>query len=1021
MAPVTLPPSFHSSFWTPDYRSGLDVLFKQLDAGIVENEDLADFIHSQAKAHYALSASLLDPPLGSNHQSTSSLQHTLLSLRGASSARGEAHRALAAELEQRVLGSFNPWKNRHEDRIEGAREDVLGKGGKGGVVGSWEKEAQKLISLRQAYLVKSRAADDSDDDAKFAPATAPAQSGAPADSYTTSPAKASPLKRSGTVADRISEKLRAASIATSPTSSKHRALASIDEKTLPPPPPPLFTDVRSGGAPDSPSSPTREDAFVPPSSTGGKVLFAAPPPLPSKAGKTPLAPAPELPAEPVLLSGLSFPAPAFKDLLKRFEAYVLSTPAPGSGIVGTQSSTVVLSTRQRSTVLGKYEKTFSGAEVIDWLRDNVEGLGGEWERCADAAEELYARGHLSRIGVGRGFDPAEDTFYVLKPNPNETGPSLAALASVTSPLAAAQAAQAASLLKSYLPASLAASDEPAHVRLRREAGKADEVYRNGVRAAEEKRLEMEEKIERGLRVWERWERERLAVVKTVLKQYEEALAKLPARLVELQKGTTLSVEAFNPEADIKALIEGSRTGPYRPRPHIYESIESDLPDVNFGIDLRRWAGDIGWKSRISAPTRPKGAVPEVLEALLDAVQDMYADIPHDERRRAWIYEVPLTETHMLRNAVNNAQLSVDDIALVANKFNVPVVAGTIKLWFLELCPPVLGWEGWEDAKAVYPSVGADQERDVTSAVTSVIGRLPAVQLFVLNAIVQHYKELIGATQCDEADDVYITKLSLSVGRCILRPQYETELTIQDRTPSLFLADLVRHYDGVFPALLDKKKKEADRIMPVRKRTALVDQRMSRSKLEHDLAEADEQPHTSAKTQAAALALFNAGFADVSPVVTTDHLAALGLGPAPSSDGVKVVPPTPEANEKTGNGIDRPALATTGHSAPATRSATPVKDDEVLGAGAAGVKRATSSEASRLRGPRSARGPRPAGGRAPSHGGGSISITSSLGKDEDGPGSERPKSPVAAELARFSHSHRGSVSAIAAQFEGAKKQ
>lgn len=31
MAPVTLPPSFYNSFWSPDYRSGLDVLFKNLE------------------------------------------------------------------------------------------------------------------------------------------------------------------------------------------------------------------------------------------------------------------------------------------------------------------------------------------------------------------------------------------------------------------------------------------------------------------------------------------------------------------------------------------------------------------------------------------------------------------------------------------------------------------------------------------------------------------------------------------------------------------------------------------------------------------------------------------------------------------------------------------------------------------------------------------------------------------------------------------------------------------------------
>jgi hypothetical protein len=31
MPPVTLPPSFYNSFWSPDYRSGLDVLFKNLE------------------------------------------------------------------------------------------------------------------------------------------------------------------------------------------------------------------------------------------------------------------------------------------------------------------------------------------------------------------------------------------------------------------------------------------------------------------------------------------------------------------------------------------------------------------------------------------------------------------------------------------------------------------------------------------------------------------------------------------------------------------------------------------------------------------------------------------------------------------------------------------------------------------------------------------------------------------------------------------------------------------------------
>ena len=73
---------------------------------------------------------------------------------------------------------------------------------------------------------------------------------------------------------------------------------------------------------------------------------------------------------------------------------------------------------------------------------------------------------------------------------------------------------------------------------------------------------------------------------------------------------------------------------------------------------------------------------------------------------------------------------------------------------------------------------------MTSAVTSVLGRLPSVQLYVLNAVVQHWQEwvrvdssltcfsMMHSTKSEEPDDIYVTKLALSLGRsermgCIL--------------------------------------------------------------------------------------------------------------------------------------------------------------------------------------------------------------------------------------------------------------
>ena len=45
-----------------------------------------------------------------------------------------------------------------------------------------------------------------------------------------------------------------------------------------------------------------------------------------------------------------------------------------------------------------------------------------------------------------------------------------------------------------------------------------------------------------------------------------------------------------------------------------------------------------------------------------------------------------------------------------------------------------------------------------------MGRLSGVQILILDTLFTHLHELIENTKTEEADDVYITKLSLSLGR-----------------------------------------------------------------------------------------------------------------------------------------------------------------------------------------------------------------------------------------------------------------
>ena len=74
-----------------------------------------------------------------------------------------------------------------------------------------------------------------------------------------------------------------------------------------------------------------------------------------------------------------------------------------------------------------------------------------------------------------------------------------------------------------------------------------------------------------------------------------------------------------------------------------------------------------------------------------------------EKRKAWIYEVPLSSVHHLRenlNAVASGQPFPEELI---SKYDAPVIASTIKLWALELDPPLCTWEGWDDFKRIYPS------------------------------------------------------------------------------------------------------------------------------------------------------------------------------------------------------------------------------------------------------------------------------------------------------------------------------
>jgi hypothetical protein len=120
-----------------------------------------------------------------------------------------------------------------------------------------------------------------------------------------------------------------------------------------------------------------------------------------------------------------------------------------------------------------------------------------------------------------------------------------------------------------------------------------------------------------------------------------------------------------------------------------------------------------------------------------------------EKRKSWIYEVPLPSVHHLREALNAVPLDEPVPTELFAPYDAPVIAGTIKLWLLELDPPLALWEGWDEIRKIYPSVGAaakseggDAEAQRITDLSTALQRLPRVHLCALDAVVSHLRKYV---------------------------------------------------------------------------------------------------------------------------------------------------------------------------------------------------------------------------------------------------------------------------------------
>ncbi|KAI0704301.1 hypothetical protein BC835DRAFT_1262104 [Cytidiella melzeri] len=814
MAVITLPLTFQNSFWSQDYRTGLEVLFSQLEKGIIENEEIVAFIKTRAAAEIAIAAALTAPaPLSKafDMESGASLPLVFHGLKEEAAAEGRVHADAASNLQTKIAEPFAQWATGYKERLRTTKANIVD-----GYLRAYENAQGDVAGLKHIYVIKTHKADELEDDVRFAPVTQPV-----GDIYTSPNLKPQDKRqnpraptRQQTMSERISARLKE---------------FRLPSTTLGSPSMPQKPEIHFDADAEEKSSPRVDKGKGRATDVDEVPLLASPPPMSPQLppAKLETNPVPSPPAPPIVVAGISFAPQELSNLLAKAKKELHLRPV-------------------RFSLLGEYQDAFTGEEFTTWLRENVDILSGNLDRAEDTARELTQKqGLLRRLGeLGNEFENSDEAFFQFRTKAFNLDVPKAREDRIVSPLeknltplaenVAKRAGGFASLVTKALQSNTNA--ELPYVKARREAETADQQYKAAVRSLDRQRLGLEERIEDTLKKLQQWEMDRLLpIVLTQYKDCVEALSK--GNTGSLERSATL-IAAYQPESDLKAIIEQHRTGPFRPTAHVYESLSHDESDVVFGVDLRRWAEAGFWTGTGAIHDERKDMIHPALTVLLGALTEAYSKLPDNaEKRKTWIYEVPLVAVHHLRETLNAVPAMQDIPDDTLSKYDAPVLASAVKLWLLELDPPLCMYEGWDDLRKLYPTVGAAKPEDQPEEAQHIqdlqtaLQKLPRVHLLVLDILVKHLKDLVATTsEPKEPNDVFITKLGLSLGRAILRPKVENKFSIQDRHPTLLVIDLIQKYDQIMPPTLSKKKRDSERKVPTRKRTRPMDMRMSRSRI-----------------------------------------------------------------------------------------------------------------------------------------------------------------------------------------------
>ncbi|WEW60065.1 Rho-GTPase-activating protein 8 [Emydomyces testavorans] len=173
-------PGFADSFWSPDYASGLGVLFTKLQQGIVENRQILAIARMRADAEQIYSTKLGDiaPSIdrmsnGFSRDDGASVRKAYEGIRSEMIEATKNHQKIASNIRDLVVTPFSRWAAQHEMWILNSQEELQTR------VKEHSKQAELVKKLRSQYFNKCRLVEDLEEENKLAFQSPDKETGSP--------------------------------------------------------------------------------------------------------------------------------------------------------------------------------------------------------------------------------------------------------------------------------------------------------------------------------------------------------------------------------------------------------------------------------------------------------------------------------------------------------------------------------------------------------------------------------------------------------------------------------------------------------------------------------------------------------------------------------------------------------------------------------------------------------------------------------------------------------------------------